>query len=144
MPWWAWIAIGAILLGSELSFVDAQFYLVFIGSAALLVGFLEVAGLHLPDWLQWGLFALLSASSMLGFRARIYERMRRGLPHVKTTPNGETVIMPATLPPGESCQLEFRGCFWTARNAGPVVISAGGRARIERVDGLTLIVHADL
>jgi membrane protein implicated in regulation of membrane protease activity len=144
MPWWAWIAIGAILLGSELSFVDAQFYLVFIGSAALLVGFLDVAGLHLADWLQWGLFAVLSATSMLGFRARIYERMRRGLPHVKSGPHGETVTVPATLPPGASCQLEFRGSFWTARNAGPVVITAGGRARIERVEGLTLLVHADL
>ena len=46
MQWWAWIAVGAILLGSELAFVDAQFYLVFIGAAALVVGFLDLAGLH--------------------------------------------------------------------------------------------------
>ena len=38
MEWWAWITVGAILLGSELTFVNAQFYLVFIGGAALLVG----------------------------------------------------------------------------------------------------------
>jgi membrane protein implicated in regulation of membrane protease activity len=144
MPWWAWIAIGAILLGSELSFIDAQFYLLFIGAAALIVGFLEVAGLHLPEWLQWAVFALLSASSMLGFRARIYERTRRKLPPMKTEPRGDTVIMTTTLPPGESGRCEYRGSFWTARNAGPVVIAAGGRARIERVEGLTLVVHADL
>ena len=35
MEWWAWIAAGAILLGSELAFVDAQFYLVFVGASAL-------------------------------------------------------------------------------------------------------------
>lgn len=144
MPWWAWIAVGAIFVGSEISFVDAQFYLLFVGAAALIVGFLDVVGLRLPDWLQWAIFALLAASSMLGFRARIYERTRRKLPRVGTDPRGETVVMPATLPPGESCRLEFRGSFWTARNAGPVVISAGGRARIERVEGLTLVVHADL
>ena len=35
MNWWGWIIAGAILLGAELSFVNAQFYLVFIGSAAM-------------------------------------------------------------------------------------------------------------
>ena len=33
MQWWGWIAVGVILLGAELAFVDAQFYLVFIGGA---------------------------------------------------------------------------------------------------------------
>ena len=37
MQWWAWLAVGAILLGSELAFVDAQFYLVFIGASAFVV-----------------------------------------------------------------------------------------------------------
>ena len=44
MQWWSWIAGGVILLGSELLFVDAQFYLVFIGGSALLVGVLVVNG----------------------------------------------------------------------------------------------------
>ena len=34
---------GAILLGAELGFVNAQFYLVFIGSAALVVGLASAA-----------------------------------------------------------------------------------------------------
>jgi len=53
MQWWAWIAVGAILLGSELAFVDAQFYLVFVGAAALVVGFLSLARADLAVWLQW-------------------------------------------------------------------------------------------
>jgi inner membrane protein len=143
MQWWAWIAVGAILLGSELAFVDAQFYLVFIGSAALIVGFLDLVGLHFADWLQWLLFALLVALSMVGFRRRIYERMRRHLPTVGTGPQGETVILPAALPPGETCRLEFRGSSWSALNGGESVIAAGERARIKRIDGLTLVVQAD-
>jgi membrane protein implicated in regulation of membrane protease activity len=143
MQWWAWIAVGAILLGSELAFVDAQFYLVFIGSAALFVGFLDLAGAHFADWLQWLLFALLSALSMVSFRRRIYEQMRRHLPTVRTGPQGETVILPAALPPGGTCRLEFRGSSWDALNCGESVIAAGERARIERVDGLTLVVQAD-
>src|SRR6202035_3567591 len=75
MQWWAWIAVGAILLGSELAFVDAQFYLVFVGAAALVVGFLGLTGADLAVWLQWLIFAALAVSSMVGFRRRIYERM---------------------------------------------------------------------
>ena len=26
MAWWAWIVVGVMLLGSELAFIDAQFY----------------------------------------------------------------------------------------------------------------------
>ena len=34
MPWWGWMIVGALLLGSELMIVDAGFYLVLIGIAA--------------------------------------------------------------------------------------------------------------
>ena len=143
MQWWAWIAVGAILLGSELALVNAQFYLVFIGSAALFVGFLELAGLKAPDWMQWTLFTLLAGFSMVAFRRRVYEYLRHNLPALKSGPQGETVILPAALPPGESCRLEFRGSSWSAVNAGNSVIGAGERARIQRVDGLTLVVHGE-
>ena len=35
MPWWGWIVLGAALLAAE-SVVDAQFFLVFFGAAALI------------------------------------------------------------------------------------------------------------
>jgi membrane protein implicated in regulation of membrane protease activity len=141
MEWWAWIAVGAILLGSELAFVDAQFYLVFVGASAFLVGMLQLTGLALPVWLQWLMFAALAAASLITFRRRIYDRMRRKLPPLKGGPAGEIVTLPEDLPPGESCRLEFRGCSWSAVNGGKVSIAAGAKARIERVDGLTLVVH---
>ena len=143
MQWWAWIAVGAILLGSELAFVDAQFYLVFVGSSAFAVGMLGLAGLELPVWLQWLIFAAMATVSMLAFRRRIYERMRRGLPAMKSGPTGDTVTLPAALPPGETCRLEYRGGSWSALNGGKSMIPAGTQARIARVDGLTLVVHGD-
>ncbi|SRR5258707_8891353 len=143
MHWWAWIAVGAILLGSELAFIDAQFYLVFVGAGAFVVGMLQLAGLGMPVWLQWLIFAVLAATSMLTFRRRIYESMRRRLPAVKGGPAGELVTLPTALPPGETCRLEYRGSSWSAVNAGLGVIAAGSRARIERVDGLTLVVRGD-
>jgi membrane protein implicated in regulation of membrane protease activity len=143
MQWWAWIAVGAILLGSEMTFVNAQFYLVFIGSAALVVGLVDLAGLHAADWLQWTVFAVLATVSMVAFRRRIYERLRGHLPAVNAGPKGEIVIMPTVLRPGETCRLEYRGSSWGAVNAGQSVIDAGARARIQRVDGLTLVVHGE-
>lgn len=143
MPWWAWIAVGAILLGSELAFVDAQFYLVFIGASALVVGFLDVVGWLRSDWLQWLLFALLAAVSMVGFRRRIYDRMRRGLPAVNLSPLGELVTLPADLPAGGSCRLELRGSSWNVQNGGRTALGAGAKARVVRVDGVTLVVHEE-
>jgi inner membrane protein len=143
MQWWAWIAVGAILLGSELAFVDAQFYLVFVGASAFAVGLLRLSGLEAGVWLQWLTFAILSLVSMVTFRRRIYERLRRSLPAVKGGPAGDTLTLPAALPPGETCRVEYRGSSWSAINGGATVIAAGARARIDRVDGLTLIVHGE-
>ena len=143
MQWWAWIAVGAVLLGSELTFVNAQFYLVFIGAAALFVGFLGLATPLSAVWLQWTLFAVLATVSMIGFRRRVYERMRGHLPGMNAGPKGETVILREALAAGESCRLEYRGGSWSAVNAGHSAIAAGARARIDRIDGLTLVIHGD-
>src|ERR1700682_5688809 len=120
MEWWAWIAVGAILLRSALALIDAQFYLVFLGAAALVVGFLDLSGWISALWLQWLLFAGLAAISMFTFRRRIYDRLRRNLPVMNQGPVGESVVLPADLPPGEACRVEFRGSSWSAVNGGPL------------------------
>ncbi|MFI4890997.1 MAG: NfeD family protein [Steroidobacterales bacterium] len=141
MQWWAWIAGGAILLGAELAFVDAQFYLVLLGASAATVGLLSLGYAGMPAWLQWLVFSLLAVGSMTTFRRRIYARMRPKLPAMQAGPAGETLIVPQDLPPGETCRIEYRGSSWSAVNAGHGVIAAGSRARIERVDGLTLVLR---
>ena len=142
MTWWGWIIAGAILLGAELAFVDAQFYLVLLGAAAIVVGL--VTGTYaLPSWLEWSLFAVLALVSMVGFRRRIYQHLRGHAPEVPVGPTGGTLTMPAALAPGDSCQVEYRGSFWTARNDGHAPIPAGGHARVTRVHGLTLSVRAE-
>jgi len=143
MQWWAWIAVGAILLGAELSVVNAQFYLVFIGSSALIVGFLDFAGALGGAWTQWLCFAVLAVISMLGFRRRIYEQMRRNLPVMQSGPAGQLLTLAEPLAPGESSRVDFGGTSWTVVNAGSAPIPAGGVARIRRIDGLTLVLHAD-
>jgi membrane protein implicated in regulation of membrane protease activity len=143
MQWWAWIAVGVLLLGSELAFIDAQFYLVFVGGAALIAGFLELIGLLPVDWMQWATFGSASLLSVMVFRRRIYDSLRRKLPDMKQGPVGETVVPPVGLLPGASCRLEYCGSSWNATNGGNSQILAGQRARIDRVDGLTLVIHGD-
>jgi membrane protein implicated in regulation of membrane protease activity len=143
MQWWAWIAVGAVLLGSELGFIDAQFYLVFVGASALVVGFLQLAGLVPEVWMQWAVFGLLAVVSVVVFRRRIYSRLRLNLPVMRQGPVGDTLVLQAPLGPGETCRLEYCGSSWSATNGGPSLIAAGQRVRIDRVNGLTLVVHGE-
>jgi len=142
MQWWAWIVIGAILLGAELAFINAQFYLVFIGIAALLVGMLGLGGIAMPEWLQWLVFAALSVGSVILFRSHLYDLLRKHNEHMETGPAGENVIVPIELAPGASCRVEFRGSTWTAQNTSDQVIAAESHARILNVDGLTLQIRS--
>jgi inner membrane protein len=141
MQWWSWIAVGVILLGSELAFVDAQFYLVFLGAAALVVGLLNLSGALPAVWLQWALFGGLAAASVLGFRRRLYDRLRHRLPVMNSGPAGQTVVSPTALAPGETCRLEYCGSSWSAVNGGATAIAAGECVRIDRVEGLTLVLR---
>jgi membrane protein implicated in regulation of membrane protease activity len=62
---------------------------------------------------------------------------------VRQGPAGEVVLLPEALPPGASCRVEHGGTSWTALNGGREPIAAGARARVSRVDGLTLVVHGE-
>ena len=142
MTWWGWVIAGAILLGAELSFVSAQFYLVFIGSAAILVG-LATLVLPLATWLQWAAFGVLAVASMVTFRRRIYQRFHGAAPAVKTGPQGGLITLPVALGAGDSCQAEYHGTFWTVRNDSSTALPSGSRARVVGVQNLTLLVRPD-
>jgi inner membrane protein len=143
MTWWGWIIAGAILLGAELAFVNAQFYLVFIGSAAILTGLVTKA-IEPVSWAQWALFGILAIVSMVTFRGRIYHRFRGTLPAVNTGPAaGGLITLRVPLSAGESCQAEYGGTFWTVRNDSDAPIAPGTRARITGVRDLTLLVRPD-
>jgi membrane protein implicated in regulation of membrane protease activity len=143
MSWWGWIIAGAILLGAELTFVNAQFYLVLIGSAAILVGLATVITAP-AAWVQWALFAVLAILSMVMFRSRIYRRFHGASPAVNTGPVGGLITLGAPLAAGESCQAEYGGTFWTVRNDSDTPLASGTRARITSVRDLTLLVRPDV
>ena len=139
MPWWGWMMLGTLLLGAELFGVNAQFYLVFIGAAALAVGAIELGGMSLPEWAQWLVFATLSLALMGLFRARLYRRFRAHPAEVDEHQLiGGRIRLDARLEPQAEGRVEYRGSTWTARNIDERALEAGDEAEIRAVAGLTL------
>jgi inner membrane protein len=142
MAWWGWCVIGTLLLCAELFAIDAQYYLIFIGAGAIVVGLVGMIGIELPAWTQWMLFAALSITAMFTVRRQLYEKLRaRPLGRVESDVD-RRVLVPQDLAPDRSCRVEYRGSGWTAVNVGDKVIPAGTEVRIESVDGLTLNVRS--
>jgi len=142
MAWWGWCVFGVALFGLEILAVDAQFYLVFAGLSAVVIGLLGLVGIDLPVWSQWLSFAVLSIVAMFTLRRPIYAKlMNKRLGHIATDID-QHFVLTQELAPGKSCRIEYRGSGWTAVNVGDRVIASGSAARIDAVDGLTLRVRA--
>jgi membrane protein implicated in regulation of membrane protease activity len=138
------MVLGIGLLGVEMFVIDAQFYLVFIGLSAAVVGLLGLFGVDLPQWAQWLVFSALAVAAMVGFRKRLYQQVRGSAGHVdERLTVGDRVVVTARLEPGQSGRVDYRGTSWTARNTGAAAIEAGREAVIAEVDGLTLHVTAE-
>lgn len=144
MPWWGWITVGALLLVAEITIVDLEFYLVFLGVSAFLVGLAQIAGLGLPFWAQWLAFAVLAIVSLVVFRQRVYAKLRPGAGgEIREGVDGEIATAIEAIPPGVSGRVLLRGSPWTGRNQGNVLIPAGSTCRVERRQGLILDVRLE-
>ena len=144
MPWWGWITVGTLLLVAEMTIIDVEFYLVFLGVSALAVGLALVSGLALPIWLQWLAFAALAVISLVVFRQRIYTRFRPPAEgSIQDGVDGELATAVASIPPGASGGVLLRGSRWTGRNQGNVLIPAGSTCRVERRQGLVLDIRLE-
>jgi membrane protein implicated in regulation of membrane protease activity len=143
MTWWGWMILGAVILGAELFAIDAQFYLVFLGVSAALVGLAGLLGVVMPEWAQWMAFAVLSLISFFTFRKSLYEKIRGGAAGFRASITGDSIDINEELPAGGEIRTEHRGTDWTVRNIGNASITAGTRAKVVKVDGLTLHVEAD-
>jgi len=143
MTWWGWVILGSVLFGAELFAVDAQFYLVFLGLSAVLVGLGGMIGIAAPEWAQWLTFAMLSLLSMLTFRKSLYRKLRGNVTGFKEGIAGEYVSLTNTLAPGATGSVEFRGTNWSVKNVGNQSIDAGSSVKVSRTEGLTLHVTKD-
>lgn len=143
MPWWSWLILAAIALAVEMFVLDAQFYLVFFGISAGIMGVLALLGVGMPDWTQWLVFSILAIVTMVSFRQRLYTLVRGRTGHVEERLTlGDRVTVPVRLEPSQTCRVDYRGSSWTARNVDDRAIEAGREAVIARVDGLVLLLRA--
>lgn len=143
MTWWGWMILGAVLLGAELFAVDAQFYLVFLGVSAAVVGLASLFGIVMPEWGQWLTFAIVALLFFVTFRKALYKKIRGGGQGYENPIAGALVTVADDLSPGGNARAEYRGSEWTIRNVGSSTIGAGSSAKVVKVDGLTLHVEAD-
>ena len=143
MTWWGWMILGAVLLGAELFAVDAQFYLVFLGVSAVVVGLASLFGIVMPEWGQWLTFAIVALLFFVTFRKALYNKIRGGGQGFADTISGGSVTVTNEVLPGANGRAKYRGSEWTIRNVGESAISAGARAKVVQVEGLTLHVEAE-
>ncbi|MCA9753890.1 MAG: NfeD family protein [Gemmatimonadetes bacterium] len=142
MSWWIWVVLGAILLGAEVV-VTTDFWLVFFGASALVVGLLGAFGVVLTPPLQWGLFALVAVAGLVAYRGPLKRRLARVDREMGPELVGESAVAQGELAEGQRGKVELRGTLWDARNEGPEPIAEGGRCEVVRVDGLTLTVRSE-
>jgi len=143
MTWWGWMVLGAVLLGAELFAIDAQFYMVFLGLSAALVGLAGLFGLAMPEWAQWVAFATLSLVFFFTFRKSLYQNIRGGAVGFRATLTGNIVNVDTDLAAGAEARIDYRGTKWTAKNIGNETIVGGSKARVVKAEGLTLHVEAE-
>lgn len=142
MAWWLWALLGLLLLVSEV-LTPGGFFVLFFGLGAVAVGGLVAAGVAGPVWLQFLLFSVLSLASLALFRPRLMRLMRSGATGNVDSLVGEVAAVLDDLAPGAIGKAELRGSSWTVRNEGARVLQRGERARVERVDGLTLGIRPE-
>ena len=141
MAWWAWMLLGLALLIGEM--VTPGLFLLFFGVGALVVGFLDLAGVGGPPWMQWVIFSAVSIVSMLLFRKPLLERMKQRETGDIDQLKDEHAVAMEEIVNNAMGKAELRGSPWNAKNVGAATISPGQRCRVERVEGLILYVRAD-
>jgi membrane protein implicated in regulation of membrane protease activity len=147
MPWWGWITIGALFLAAEMTIVDLEFYLVFLGASAFVVGLIGLAGpadAYWPYWFQWIVFAILTIASLVIFRKRFYSKLHPTADAVISDGvDGALATATDAITAGARGSVMLRGATWMARNSGSETISSGASCRVLRSEGLVLEVRLE-
>ena len=137
-----WILLGfGLMLGEVVT--PGGFFFLFFGVGALVVGVVVWAGLADPAWVQWALFTVVSLVCLVPLRTRLLRWTQGGDGRNVDSFVGEVAMPLDELAPGQVGKAELRGTTWTARNAGSRPLSRGARARVTRVDGLTLWLESE-
>jgi membrane protein implicated in regulation of membrane protease activity len=141
MAWWLWLVAGLGLLVVELV-TPGTFYFLFFGFSALSIAVLAGLGILSTPWLEWLLFATLSAVGTLWLRGPLNRRVSTRSQPVDSIV-GQTALALESISSQGRGKVELRGTSWSAHNVGEMPLAKGQRAKVEQVDGLTLNVRAE-
>jgi len=144
MAWWVWAVGGLVLLGTEL-FIPLDFFVFFLGVAALGVSGTVFLGLATTLSGQLFLFSILAVVTTVGLRTPLVARLRRAQDTgvgIETL-IGEVATLTCALAPGEVGKAELRGTVWSVRSEHGEPLPAGRRCRVARVEGLVLWVRPE-
>ena len=142
MEWWIWLLAGLLLLLAELV-TPGGFYIIFFGVGAIVVGIL--AGFHLagPAWFQFILFPIISVLSLWLFREKLLQLTKARSAENVDNLIGETAVLLEDISAHGIGKSEMHGTAWNTRNIGDKPLERGQRCKVERVEGLTLLVRAE-
>lgn len=139
MGWWMWLVLGLLLTAGEL-LTPGGFYLLFFGVGAMATGILVSMIPDMAAWMQWLLFTLFSLAAMLVLRRRLKARFSQSTGRVDSLLD-ETAVAMEDIGVNEIGKAELRGSAWSARNADDQPIAKGQRCRVEKTEGLMLIIR---
>lgn len=144
-----WFLLGVAFLVLEA--VTPGFFLMFFGLGAWVVSLAVLfppvaAGSHL----QWLIFIVVSVLSLLIFRRKVKSLFQGRLakndnmddPVAQAQYLNREVLVIKAVGPDQPGLVELNGTNWQARTDGPL-LSPGQRARVIRLEGLTLILSLD-
>jgi membrane protein implicated in regulation of membrane protease activity len=141
MAWWLWVILGFVLLAAEM--VTAGLFLMFFGIGGIVVGALVRFGLIEAAWMQWLAFSVVSLGSMALLRKPLQQKLKINVRQEVDTMVGERAVAGEAIAAGGLGKVELRGSPWQARNLGDAALAAGQGCKVEKVDGITLLVRPE-
>lgn len=142
MEWWIWVLIGLALLLAEL-LTPGGFYIIFFGVGAVVVGILAGFNAAGPVWFQFILFSMFSLLTLWLFRERLLQFAQGEHRDNVDSLVGETAVVAEDIAINSFGKAELRGTFWNARNIGDKILTRGERCKVERIEGLTILVRTE-
>lgn len=141
MEWWVWVILGFVLLAAEM--VTAGLFLMFFGIGGIVVGALVRFHVIEAAWMQWLAFSVVSLGSMALLRKPLQHRLKINVRKDQDTMLGERAVATEEIAPGATGQAELRGSTWQARNVGDAPVKSGQGCKVEKVEGITLLVRGE-
>jgi membrane protein implicated in regulation of membrane protease activity len=139
MTWWIWVLAGFLLLAIEMA--STTMHVGFFGLGALVEGLIVGLGFGGPLWGQILTFTIVSLVALFFIRPAVMRKLKLNVNPIVDSLIGESAVAIDAIAPAGIGKAEMRGSTWSARNVGDGALQPGQRARVERVEGLTILIR---